>query len=92
MTKVSTVVPGASDVPVPANGTRSPPGVDHPLGEENRIGADQRAVLVGVAAAGAGAAGADAAEHRTGVAADDAVLLARAEALGHVGHRVTPAA
>ena len=43
--------------------------------QDDGIGADEPAVLVGVARAGAGAAGADAAEHGTGVAADDAVRL-----------------
>jgi hypothetical protein len=48
--------------------------------EDHGVGADQRAIDVGVAVAGAGAAGADAAENRAGVAAHDAVAaLRRAE-------------
>ncbi len=54
-----------------------------PLHEHDGIGADQRAFDVGVAVARAGPAGADAAEHRAGVAAHDAVVaFRRAELAG----------
>ena len=43
--------------------------------QHNGIDAHQLAVVVGVAVAGAGPAGPDAAQHRAGVAADDAVAL-----------------
>ena len=72
--------------------------VDRPLQHDDRIDADQMAVLVGIARAGAGAPDADAAEHRAGVAAHDPLALGRAEFLrarfdGESGHAgmATPA-
>ena len=67
-------------------------GVQRPLGQHQRVGAHQHAVLVGVAIAGAKFPGFDAAQDGTGVTAHDSGVFARAELVGTVGRGGTAAA
>ena len=72
-------------------GDQLAPAVQRLVQQHHRIGPHQPPVVVGVAGAGAGAAGADAAEHGTGVAADDAVAFRRAELVrARFGERGSP--
>ena len=81
---VTKVRDGSSSLPShspPANSTSLPPSSTVRCSSTHRIDADELAVLVGIARAGAGAARPDAAEHRAGVAAHDPLALGRAEFL-----------